>query len=165
MTLTEPIAAPEKAEGPSCVIWPRAKDDRGRGRIWHDGKLMLAHRWVWERSVGRIPAGALLCHHCDNPSCVNIAHLYVGTHKTNAQDMGRRGRQWLQRDLESATRIGRALGGANDWAKGARNPKAKLSENSIAIIRADGRKTSVLAEEFGVDRTTIQRIRRGALWP
>lgn len=48
----------ERASGPDrCWEWPRSTDDRGRGRIWVNGKIMLAHRAVWEFLRGPIPAG------------------------------------------------------------------------------------------------------------
>lgn len=159
------IARLERATGPdACWIWPRSKDARGRGRIWVGGKLMLAHRAVWQEICGPIPAGALLCHHCDNPSCVNPRHLYVGTPQSNVQDMMLRGRNWQRRKPEIARALGAALGRANTWSRGAGNPKAKLSPKVVLSIAASSERSGILAARYGVDRSTIQRIRNGKLW-
>ena len=165
MTREELIAALEAATGPNdCWIWPRAKDRAGRGRLWVAGRLMLAHRAVWEAKRGPVPEGMLLCHHCDNPSCVNPKHLYVGTHKDNMRDMRVRRRAFAHRNPNKAAEVGRATGRRNDWAAGTGNPKAKLTVEQVASIRADGRATRFVAAQYGVERTTIQRIRRGSLW-
>ena len=158
------IARLEAATEQDCVLWPLALDRGGRGRIWHGGKLMLAHRWVWERIKGVIPAGKLLCHTCDNPTCVNPRHLYVGTHADNMRDMKVRRRYFAARNPERAVESGRRLGLSNTWARGSKNPKAKLSDDDARSIRASSLPTKKLAATFGVHRTIIQRIRRGTLW-
>lgn len=166
MTRADLIAKLEAAEGPSreCVIWPRAKDNKGRGRIWVGGRLKLAHRAVWEEANGPIEAGKMLCHTCDNPSCVNLAHLYVGTHADNMRDMKQRRRAHFAKNPEAGRAAGLKLGHSNTWAKNEGNPRAKLTPQQVSQIRDDRRATRFLADEYGVDRTTIQRIRRGALW-
>lgn len=147
-----------------CWLWTGALDERGRGRVWHDGKLKLHHRAVWEILKGPIPKGAMLCHHCDNPQCGNPAHLYVGTGKTNVNDMMSRGRHWTQREPERAAAVGRANGRRNSWAKGPQNPKAKLSNEEVAAIRGELGSSYQVAERYGVSATTIQRIRKGSAW-
>jgi hypothetical protein len=137
---------------------------RGRGYVSINGKPMLHHRAVWTLLRGPIPVGAFLCHHCDNARCANPEHLYVGDGKTNVQDMWERGRHWTQQQPERARAIGIESGKKNTWSKGSANPKAKLTPVQVGEIAASGDKTRFLAARFGVDRTTIQRIRRGALW-
>lgn len=66
---------------------------------------------------------------------------------------------------ERCREAGRKGGLANTWHRGEGNPKAKLTAEDADFIRADPRKTAALAELYGVNRTTIQRIRRGDLWP
>ena len=147
-----------------CVMWPRTRDKTGRGRIWDNGRLKLAHRWVWENLCGPIPDGKLICHHCDNPWCVNIHHLYVGTHKDNSQDMARRKRQWTQKNPKRAGDVIRRWCRKGVHSQGEKNPRAKLSSDDANDIRLSGEKTKALAEKYCVHRTTIQRIRRGVNW-
>jgi hypothetical protein len=57
-----------------------------------------SHRWSYEYFIGPIPKGKIICHHCDNPPCVNPFHLYAGTYKDKSQDMIERGRNyWLNK--------------------------------------------------------------------
>lgn len=77
-----------------CVIWPHGKDRDGYGRLTFKGKGYRAHRVVLSWKEGRdLKKGELACHSCDNPSCVNPDHLWVGSPKDNTQDMWSKGRQ------------------------------------------------------------------------
>jgi hypothetical protein len=147
-----------------CWVWTGPLDARGRGHVWRGGKLKLHHRAIWEILVGPIPPHSMLCHHCDNPTCANPAHIYLGDGKTNAADMFNRHRHWTQRDPIRAAQVCQLTGKSNTWARGSNNPKAKLTPSQVYEIRAEKRPSSIVAKAYGVDRTTIQRIRSGKLW-
>lgn len=79
-----------------CLIW-RGKLYRGYPRMgFGHGKTKRGNRAVWEHFRGPIPDGFMVCHTCDEPRCLNIAHLFLGTAKDNAGDMVRKGRHHEQ---------------------------------------------------------------------
>lgn len=73
------------------------------GAMSVEGKSWRAHRLSYLLHYGDLPAGALICHHCDNPPCVNPAHLYAGDYPSNAADRERRKRRKIPRGEASAT--------------------------------------------------------------
>jgi len=81
----------------SCWIWQGTKTSRGYGSMgWRENNKIVtitAHRFAWEYyNKDKIPQGLLICHHCDNPLCVNPSHLFLGTAKDNIQDCMQKGR-------------------------------------------------------------------------
>ena len=136
-----------------CWVWTAATTNGGYGVIrdtGRNGKIIRAHRLSWELHNGPIPAGIEVCHRCDNPPCVNPAHLFLGTHQDNVTD---------------TVNKGRASGGG---PRGSLHHQAKLTEAQVLDIRAVYAAGTVsqrqLAREYGVDRGTIRFIVRREHW-
>lgn len=84
-----------------CWIWTAAKKRRDYGGFVLHGKGRYAHRVSWQITYGDIPDGMNVLHHCDNPSCVNPNHLFLGNQSDNARDMVSKGRMNFQRHPET----------------------------------------------------------------
>lgn len=100
-----------------CWRWTGGKTSSGYGakRLSLNGAhvSLLSHRMAWLIFNSDIPEGLVVCHKCDNRVCCNPAHLFLGTHKDNTQDMMRKGRgnvRMLSPDQEAEARRLRAEG-------------------------------------------------------
>lgn len=144
-----------------CWLWQGTRATKGYGSIAVDGEPRRVHRAAYECFVGPIPERMFVCHHCDTPSCIRPAHLFLGDAATNMRDMVRkgRGRRQITSD-QSHFKDGRAPRG--ERASGSKLTEAQAQE--IIAKRRSGVTTKVLAAEYGVDRSTVQRLVRGQNW-
>lgn len=75
-----------------CWVWNGLRHRQGYGYTTVIGKPTLAHRAAWEAANGPIPYGLLVCHACDNPPCIYVGHLFLGTQLDNVRDAWEKGR-------------------------------------------------------------------------
>ena len=87
-------------EPPECHIWIGAIADDGYGRYWHSGIVERVHRYAYRQHHGALDANTVVRHRCDEPLCVNPAHLEAGTRSANRNDSTERGRQGKRRRIE-----------------------------------------------------------------
>ena len=76
----------------NCWVWTAHHNPDGYGRFRIGDKFYSAHRVAWEKENGPIPAGMCVLHRCDNPPCVRVSHLFLGTNSDNVQDCLQKGR-------------------------------------------------------------------------
>jgi transposase-like protein len=122
-----------------CWEWmgPLNRAIGGRGYITWNGRYQLAYRVSWQIHNGPIPEGMYICHACDNPPCVNPAHLFVGTPTDNMVDAARKTRR---RDLLPPDQV-----------------RAAVDE-----YIASGESADAVAARYGVSATSIRDWTRGA---
>jgi len=164
MTKTKPIptlTAEEAARfwskvdrrGPDdCWEWQGAQRPSGYGSLWVQKHYFSAHRVAYTLGHCHAPGGLYVCHTCDNPSCCNPQHLFLGTHAENSRDMVRKGRSTKDRPRPGASR------------PGVLNPQAKLTEDQVRTIRAATGTHETIAAQFGVSRRCIGFIRCHEHW-
>lgn len=134
----------ERRGADDCWPWLGATDKNGYGTFGWQGVRHRAHRWALSLSGVPVDPGLLVLHNCDNPRCVNPAHLRQGTAKDNSEDMVARNRQCVRR--------------------GSRNTMAKLTEADVLDIRASPVGATELAKAYGVTHGAIILIRNRERW-
>lgn len=75
-----------------CWAWAGSLSKKGYGRLRYRSKNWLAHRVSWFLHYGAIPEDMLVCHKCDNPTCVKPTHLFLGSYLDNNRDRASKGR-------------------------------------------------------------------------
>lgn len=135
-----------------CLEWTgnRQTPNRyggGYGTILRFGRTVYAHRRAYELSHGPIPAGLEVLHTCDNPPCIEPAHLRVGTHADNMRDAAAKGR--------------------TSKAIGQSRPQAKITPDDVRAIRSApySRGDSLaLATQYGIRPEQVRAILRRESW-
>ena len=130
--------------GIRCLEWTAANDSYGYGCLRINNKTERATRWAYRAFKGEFDPVLDVCHACDNPPCVEPAHLFLGTAAQNLGDMKRKGRE----------------------AHGSRLPQSKLTEKTVReLISLRGiHSQRDLARRFNVSPATVDRLFSGVSW-
>lgn len=123
-----------------CISHRTDKD--GYPRFKRNGKTQRIHRFLWKEKFGSIDEGLVLRHSCDNPNCINLEHLSLGTRQDNMNDMVERKRS----------------------SYGTRNRGSKLTEQQVLEIRDSDKTNRELSDIYGITPDSIQRIRSRIRW-
>lgn len=136
----ERFTAKVSARASDCHEWTSTIKKDGYGSFWL-GKPTPAHIAAWKLFRGEVPSGLCVLHKCDNRRCVNLDHLYVGTHKDNVRDMHARKRFVGHRTLK---------------------------QHDVSDIRAmldEGRWSQTeIAHLYGVRQPAISKIKTNRTW-
>jgi hypothetical protein len=128
-----------------CSLW-KGHIHNGYGQFRNKiGIDIYPHRAIWEMERGPIPKGMCVCHHCDNPLCVRMSHLFLGTQKDNIKDRNAKGRT----------------------ARGEKNGSALLVEEQVQAIRnlsSTGISNKVIADAFQVSHQTVWEVATRRRW-
>lgn len=138
-SLSERIAKSSAPNPSGCTEWIGALDHRGYGKMRVGNKLVGTHRVAWELEHGPIPEGMVIMHTCDNPRCIRVSHLKLGTQADNMRDKRDKGRSTI----------------------GERNSHAKLTRDDVIAIRAahsGGESQLSIALRYGIDRNHVSNI-------
>lgn len=130
-----------------CQEWTGARNRLGYGIMMRGNRFWLAHRYYWTQANGPIPTGMCVLHTCDNPPCINLDHLWLGTIADNNKDRHAKGR--------------------TGFVVGEAHHRAKLTANQVREareLRAHGWSWPKLGRHFGVTHTTIRLAVTGRFW-
>lgn len=134
----------------SCWNWTAAKGAKGYGRFKLNGKLVSPHAISYQIHNDDYDSTKDVCHKCDNPSCINPEHLFLGTRTQNVLDSIQKGR-WN-----------------GNPTKGADHPSSKLTDKDVMLIKAILKYSDLnvvqIAKMFSVSLTTIKNIRSKKRW-
>jgi len=139
-----------KVDGDGCWEWQGCVDENGYATMNNPAfSSRKCSRIAYFLHYGEFDKSLNVLHTCDNPRCVRIDHLYLGTQKRNGEDMKARKR--------------------SSW--GSRNGQSKLTDAQVLEIRArldqargeHGAQTDI-AKAFGITASHVCRIASGEAW-
>jgi|WetSurMetagenome_2_1015567.scaffolds.fasta_scaffold29718_5 hypothetical protein len=136
-----------------CWIWSKWLDKDGYGRMTFKGKKYAAHRLSRIVNNGEIPYNLYVLHKCDNPSCVNPDHLFLGTQQDNIDDCRNKGRANTSHNFKKIY--------------GSSNGSSHITEQDVLNIRLrydKGVQQKILANQFGIGRATVWAIVHRHSW-
>lgn len=128
-----------------CWNWTATKNRSGYGQFRYEGRIVKAHRFSYELSNGKIAAGLSVCHTCDNTSCVNPSHLFIGTDGDNKRDMYQKKRHVF----------------------GEKHPNSKLCVATVLAIRDEvknGVSHRVIALKYNTQKSQVSLIANRKRW-
>ncbi|MEZ4684165.1 MAG: HNH endonuclease signature motif containing protein [Caldilineaceae bacterium] len=145
----------EQTDQSACWEWLAGKDRGGYGMFWLNGITTHAQRIAWILTYGDIPDELDVCHRCDNPSCVNPRHLFLGSDRDNHQDRAKKGRS-----ARNLNMLGR---------KGEKHPNAKLTNRTVLKARELYKRKRFktikkMALRIGVNHQTLLNAANGKTW-
>lgn len=146
----------------SCSTFRLKANVRGYPKVsGPGGTTLLVSRLLLERKLGReLAPKELACHTCDNPRCVNVDHLFLGTKRDNALDALSKNR------LATGCRNG-SYTHPECRPRGEENKRSKLTAAIVRearVLKRRGWEGSELAKRFGVSKSTMCYALRGVTW-
>lgn len=160
----EDVLAKAERQPSGCLVFTGCRNSDGYGRLAErlDGKVVYwqAHRFVYTRKVGPIPLGLMVCHKCDNPPCIEMSHLFLGSPADNARDKTEKGR--TPSGEKHAFRRRPELVRSGD-----RHHNARLTAERVLELRrlgSEGFSNRELAEIFKLSVTYVSEVKTGKKW-
>lgn len=162
----------EPGQGPhgECWEWKFSKRGSGTrvgggyGRFTIGATVYSAHRLTWELANGPIPEGLKVLHHCDNPPCCRLEHLFLGTDGDNVRDKFAKGRggigdsHWTKQRPELLGHI----------TRGEAQHSSKMTEDKVREMRqlwdAKILDSYQLGEKFGIRQSSAYKICSRQSW-
>lgn len=122
-----------------CILWNKAVNSGGYPITWNNNRIQYKHREIMDAKKGEV-----VLHRCDNPSCVNPEHLYIGSHQDNSNDMVAKNRQAKGEDCGNSKLT-------TDLVFNIRTYQGKLSSRKVAVL-------------FNISKTNVLDIWKRKIW-